>query len=131
MVLQKATLTVIDPDSGQPSKDPKLKVEAQFNPQTLQVTYRNVGPLGATVDLHQSATQGATSQQTGYLADLAVDLLFDTSTRGEDVRNTTVKIVRMIKGGDKQDQQKAGDSASAPPRLIVQFCWGTFLFYGN
>ena len=130
MGLQKATLTAIDPDTGQPSTDPNLGVEAQFNPQTLQMTYRNVGPDGATVNLRQSSTQGAPLQQTGYLADLSVDLLFDTTTTGDDVRNVTVKIVRMIKGDNKTDSQKSQDSTTAPPRQLVQFCWGTFLFNG-
>jgi hypothetical protein len=131
MTLQKATLTVIDFNTSQPSTDPNLKVEAQFNPQTLQVTYRNVGPDGATVDLRQSSTQGAPLQQTGYLADLSVDLLFDTTTTGDDVRNITVKIVRMIKGDKKPDNQQSQSSTSAPPRQLVQICWGTFLFNGS
>jgi hypothetical protein len=131
MALQKATLTVIDFNTSQPSTDPNLKVEAQFNPQTLQVTYRNVGPEGATVDLRQSSTQGAPLQQTGYLADLSVDLLFDTTTMGDDVRNITVKIVKMIKGDNKPGNQQSQSSTGAPPRQLVQFCWGTFLFYGS
>lgn len=131
MVLEKATLTVIDQNTKQPSTDPNLKVEAHFNPQTLQVTYRNAGDQGKSVDQRQSATQGAPLQQTGYLADLSIDLLFDTTTTGNDVRNITSKIVRMIKGDTKKDNQQQQNPASAPARELVQFCWGTFLFNGS
>src|SRR5713226_8787785 len=130
MVLEKATLTVLDQNPIRPSTDPNKRVEAHFNPQTLQVTYRNVGTNGASVDLRQSATQGAPLQQTGYLADLAVDLVFDTTMTGGDVRNITARIVRMIKGESKQDNQSQ-KSETAPPRELAQFHWGTFLFNGS
>lgn len=131
MALEKATLTVLDQLTKQPSTDPNLQVKAHFNPQTLQITYRNAGENGATVQVRQSSTQGAPLQQTGYLADLTVDLLFDTTTSGQDVRNTTSIIVRMIKGDTKQDNKQQQDAASAPPRELVQFCWGSFLFNGS
>lgn len=127
MALVKAFLVAVDPVTKQ-NKD--AKIEAHFNPQSLQVTYRIGGPGGALAQSHRENKQGAIEQATGYLAELVVDLLFDTTESGEDVRNTTLKIVAMMKGPE-DDKQSQKEATSAPPRELVRFSWGTFLFNGS
>ncbi len=131
MALTKALLQVLE-DTLPPrvKQGEENKVEAQFNPQTLTVTYSIAGPNGVIKDYRQMTTQGAKQQNTGYNATVAMDLLFDTTEDGKDVRNTTLKIAGMIKGMPKHD---AGNGNKNPddPVPHIRFSWGTFIFYGS
>jgi Contractile injection system tube protein/LysM domain len=115
----KATLEVIE------GSNKGVKVTVHFNPQSLRVTYRTAGTTGKLAKSQQTEKQEATAQQTGFGSGLSVELLFDTSQSGEDVRNTTLKIARMM-------QPEVKDSADTAPAVpLVRFSWGTFLFHGN
>lgn len=108
-----------------------------FNPATLKVTYSN--------SISQESGTSATQVSGKQTADLAVELLFDTTdtsfaaidwgddtAKGRvrpgadiDVRIFTARIVALMqpdKGASNQKDQ------SAPPR--VRFVWGSFLFNG-
>lgn len=127
MALVRAKLEVLDETSKQPKPGEQYTVDAQFNPQTLTVTYHLGRTPGTNTTIRQVGTQGASEQQTGYTADVSMDLLFDTSQTGEDVRKTTLKIAAMIKP-DLRDQKA---KETAPPVPVVRFSWGTFIFSGN
>lgn len=120
MVAAKAKLTVIDGDN----KGAELTVD--FNPQSLKVTHRTTGDSGKTARGKQSQTEGASQQQTGYATDLSMELLFDTTESGDDVRRKTLQLVAMIR-----PEIQTSPGQSGPPAPIVQFSWGTFLFEGN
>ncbi len=120
MSLVMAKLTPVD-KNGSPAGE---AVTAHFNPKTLRLSHRAVGPNTAARSSSGGAASGAmssaSSQRTGYTVSLSsIELLFDTTTDGEDVRNTTLKITKMI---------HLPGTNSAP---TVQFQWGTFLFRGT
>ncbi|HEY6411860.1 MAG TPA: LysM peptidoglycan-binding domain-containing protein [Ktedonobacteraceae bacterium] len=128
MGTRRALLQVLEdrPNSNKPKRGEQFQVEAQFNPQTLQITYHTTGTTGSNAITKQTNATGAPKQQTGNLADLSVDLLFDTSEGGEDVRNTTLKIAAMIRPNVQNKNKK---TAPSTPRVL--FWWGTFAFYGQ
>lgn len=119
-MVEKATLTVIAGDN----KDKTLKVD--FNPQSLKVNHHTTGSSGKSNRGKQSQTQGANQQQTGYSTDLSMELLFDTTESGDDVREKTLQIVAMIR---PEVQPKPDQSGPQAPN--VRFQWGKFLFEGN
>ncbi len=130
MALTKAVLQVLQDNSTQPKPGDDNTVVAQFNPQTLTVSYSIASKNGVIKNYRQMTTQGATEQQTGYNATVEMDLLFDTTQKDDDVRNTTLKIAAMITGSTK-DGTSGDDKNSAPPVPHVRFSWGTFIFYGS
>jgi LysM repeat protein len=122
MTLAKATLQRIQPDGQDaPGEQP---IEAQFNPQSLSLSYQATGPDSSTRSASGSGSGGRTgrsSQRTGYTVSLSsLELLFDTSeeTSNRDVRHLTLRIARLI---------QADDENAAPN---VRFSWGTFIFRG-
>ncbi|GHO87627.1 CIS tube protein [Dictyobacter formicarum] len=121
MALVKAYLEVVQ------GRNKGLKVAVHFNPQSLQVSYQTTGVTGAEASVQQLALQEVPAQRTGFGSTLSLDLVFDTTQSGQDVRNTTLDLARMIQPGVK-DNNNANITPSIP---IVRFCWGTFLFNGN
>jgi hypothetical protein len=122
MTLAKATLQRIQPDGQDaPGEQP---IEAQFNPQSLSLSYQAIGPDSSTRSASGSGSggrAGRSSQRTGYTVSLSsLELLFDTSeeTSNRDVRHLTLRIARLI---------QADDENAAPN---VRFSWGTFIFRG-
>ena len=119
MPLVKATLTKLNA-SGSPEGE---LIEAQFNPTTLQVMYRVSGPTSLTRPSTNSGSgevSAASTQRTGFSQSLSsFQLLFDTTETGEDVRASTLKVVRLMQA----------ENVSEAPR--VRFQWGSFLFEGT
>lgn len=118
MTLVKASLQAIKP--------PGPRLEVQFNPQSLNVTYQGSTSNGAS---QQQGDKGGAGngdgslntrpiQVTGWSASLSLELLFDTSDSGDDVRSYTNQIANMM---------RVSGATSAP---IIKFQWGTFDFYG-
>lgn len=103
--LQKAVFT---PQSG-PEQGQAITVH--FNPTSLQLSIANT--LGA------SGESGNTKQYvTGSSATLTMDLTFDTTDVGTDVRAATQRIAAFM----EPDEQRIP--------AIVKFEWGTFVFQG-
>lgn len=119
----KATLVVLDPTSKQPKSGQENTVEVHFNPQSLRMSHHTTGSPGSNVSTQQSERQNGTAQQTGYAGSLSMELLFDTSENGDDVRKITLKILAMLKSDSKGKN-------SAPPSQLVKFQWGAFGFTG-
>jgi len=90
---------------------PKDKVVVHFNPNSLQYTITNTLKKEGQ---GSKATQHV-SESTGKLT---LDLVFDTTDTGADVRTHTEKIAGFMKPNAKK----------APP--VVKFEWGTFIFKG-
>lgn len=122
--IEKAVLREIKwNEDGQVREVSDQKVTVQFNPQSLKLSYSNQKaggnqPGGGAI---QFVGKGTTK--------LSVELLFDvTVTEGEeggadDVREVVEQVVRFIKPGKKE-----GDNKYYPPGL--RFIWGSFLFEG-
>jgi hypothetical protein len=99
---------------------PKHTVPIQFNPQTLKVSFQNKTAGG-------EQPGGASKQAVGnFSTKLSVELLFDTSAEGTDVRKYTKDISFFIR--PDPDSGSAANSERVPPG--VQFEWGSFIFRG-
>lgn len=83
-----------------------------FNPQSLEYvitnTLKNTGS--------GSASKQYVSKSTGKLT---MDLVFDTTDTGEDVRLHTVRVARLM---------EPGEDDKTPP--VVRFEWGLYTFSG-
>lgn len=92
-----------------------------FNPETLKVSISNA---------MRANTRRGKKEPPQFVADstakLSVELVFDSTTYGNDVRETTSLVAQMMKpkATARQQQQKKGIPA------IVTFEWGTFQFEG-
>lgn len=93
------------------------KVPIDFNPATLDYT----------ITINAQGEGGQAQQAAGVAsAKLNLELLFDTTDTGDDVRTKTNKVEKMLRpqagtGGTNAPQQ-------APP--MVTFEWGAFKFVG-
>lgn len=88
-------------------------VEVQFNPASLEYNLRNnIQEKGRGDRARQHVSQTT--------ATLTVELIFDTSHTGQDVRIETVKIAQYLQPYDGRKK--------TPP--TVRFEWGTFVFEG-
>lgn len=85
-------------------------IPVQFNPVSLQLSITN------TLEEKGKDKKQYVSKST---AKLGMDLIFDTTHSGQDVRIDTEKIANLM----KPDEQN-----NAPP--VVLFDWGTFKFKG-
>lgn len=87
--------------------------KVHFNPQTLQYTITNT--------LANTGSGNTTKQYTGEsTGKLTLDLIFDTTDTGEDVRLHTIKVAKLMEPGDNEEK--------TPP--IVKFDWGLYTFSG-
>jgi hypothetical protein len=91
-----------------------IEVTVHFNPASLQYTVSN------TLKDHGS---GAKKKQyvSQTTAKLTMDLVFDTTATGEDVRETTDKMASLLKPHGPSGKQ-------VPP--LVEFGWGVYRFTG-
>ncbi len=91
-----------------------IEVTVHFNPASLQYTVSNT-----------LKEQGSGAKKKQYVsqttAKLTMDLVFDTTATGDDVRDTTDKMVRLL--------QPHGPSGKQIPPL-VEFGWGVYRFSG-
>lgn len=121
-MLAKAKLIEVkwtgDPPQAQKVSGGK-EVEAQFNPETLKITFENENRGGGQPG-------GASTQYVGSgTSKMSVELLFDTSVGGTDVRENTKKVAYFIQA--KPDRNNR-NSRRTPPGL--SFEWGSFIFRG-
>lgn len=94
-------------------------VTIHFNPEKLDITL--------TSNLKQGAGANPAQLTDQAKAQLSVELIFDTTVTGSDVRGVTDGIARFLKptsGGGLSPEQKA------PPPRVVEFDWGAILFQG-
>lgn len=86
-------------------------IDVHFNPVSLQYTITNTMKEQGQGNTNKQYV----SQSTGKLT---MDLIFDTTPTGDDVRQFTDKVARFM----EPDENKV------PP--IVEFEWGTYTFQG-
>jgi len=91
-----------------------IDVLVHFNPTSLQYTVSNT-----------LKEQGSGAKKKQYVsqttAKLTMDLVFDTTNTGEDVRVTTEKMAKLLKPHGPSGKQ-------VPP--LVEFGWGVYRFTG-
>jgi hypothetical protein len=102
------------PQSGPAAGVP---IEVHFNPEKLQIDISN------TLE-----DKGRGNEKKQYVskssAKLGMELIFDTTHDGSDVRLQTGKIAKLMEPG----KQEEGDQGTPPS--IVLFEWGSFKFQG-
>lgn len=97
------------------------RVEVHFNPESLQITLINRVQPGRGAQAAQHVTD-ATAQ-------LSVDLVFDTTVSGRDVREDTQRIGQMMDPVLNRGARRARDRHRKVPAVVV-FEWGTVKFTG-
>lgn len=116
--LVKATLTKVK--NGKVSTDDADKIPVHFNPVSLQYSIENTrsdqGGAGGSQDQTNKKTQ-FTTQSKGKLT---MDLIFDTTDNGDNVRLYTQKVAKLM-------DPSAGEKNSPP---VFQFAWGLYTFTG-
>jgi contractile injection system tube protein len=94
----------------EPKQNPPPEIEVHFNPTSLQYEVQN------QMQQRGGGAQQYVKQSTGKLT---MELLYDTTHDGTDVRALTVKVASLMK--PKQDK--------VPP--LVAFDWGAYYFEGT
>jgi hypothetical protein len=112
--LQKAVLKSLEPGGN--------SVTVHFNPASLVYTVEN-----------------STKQQSGdpkrrqfaaqFSGKLTMDLQFDTTSSGEDVRKTTIQIAQFMQASSASGTNPSSGNAQAQP--VVSFEWGAYQFKGT
>jgi len=98
-------------------------VTAQFNPASLAITHEAKNDTKPPIKKDKAGKNevGTLNQRTGFSTTLSsIDLIFDTTRDGSDVRSFTLKLANMIYRADVPNV--------AP---TVRFQWGTLLFKGT
>ncbi|MBC7358717.1 MAG: hypothetical protein H5U10_15245 [Desulfacinum sp.] len=120
----KAFLTPLTDEDGRNLSEQdreSRRVEVHFNPESLQITLTNRVQQGRGAQAAQHVTD-ATAQ-------LTVDLVFDTTLVGTDVREDTQRIGRMMDPVWNRGARRARDRNRKIPAVVV-FEWGTVKFTG-
>jgi contractile injection system tube protein len=104
----RATLTNVSSRGSKP-------IEVHFNPGSLQITVTKLSKQEGRND-EKTQDVGMTSRT------LAMDLIFDTTDTGQDVRGDTARVAAFMEAVDP--------NAKTLERPVVLFRWGTFTFQG-
>jgi hypothetical protein len=120
-MVAKARLVEIKWDDKQKTavspKDAK-KVDVDFNPQTLKLSYANENKGG-------DQPGGSNKQFVGSgTSKLGVELVFDTTAKGIDVRERTKEVAYFVQAKEQKDKK----NTRVPPG--ISFEWGSFIFRG-
>ena len=113
-VTQKAKLKSLGPDA--------TEVEVHFNPASLVYSVENSNK-------QQSSDPKRRECVAQFSGKLTMDLQFDTTNTGEDVRKTTNKIANFMRGSSGKGTNPASGNAQAQP--VVSFQWGAYEFQGT
>jgi hypothetical protein len=109
-------------------------IPVAFNPQSLKIAYSN-----NVVTTPQSKTKVPPQKVSIPSAKLTLELLFDTSESGTDVRSITSPLAQIVAPGNTgSGPAPSGDAAPAPtdaggtddPKGI-SFQWNAFIFNGT
>ncbi len=113
----KATLT---PLKGKKRGTP---IPVHFNPASLVYTVENSTPKqGGGQKVKQYAAQ--------FTAKLTMDLQFDTTNTGADVRKTTTQIARFVEASAGSSRSSDDDGKNPPAPPVLAFEWGAYHFQG-
>ncbi|BAK35298.1 hypothetical protein MLP_22840 [Microlunatus phosphovorus NM-1] len=112
-----ARLTEWNMGAGEPVNG-GIDLNVDFDPNSLSLSYTPTGTADGSADADNRLANKAAAQQTGQSSTLTVELTFDTSTTGTSVQEKTDLLVKLTLPDNKK-------------RRVVQFSWGTFLFFGS
>lgn len=101
-----------------------IVVPVQFNPESLKVSFSNQNRGG-----NQPSGGGGQFVGSGT-SKMSVELLFDTTETGADVRRTTQLVAKFVQ---TKERSQNGDSRNTSNNRVppgISFEWGTFIFRG-
>ena len=107
----------------------KLEVPVHFNPTSLVYSVENsTSQQSGKPDRKQYAAQ--------FTGKLTMDLVFDTTSTGEDVRNTTRKVAWFMKASadarvPSDASEKKSDKKTPQAQPVLSFEWGAYVFKGT
>ena len=113
-VTQKAQLVSLGPDG--------TVVPVHFNPASMVYTVENN-------TRQQSGDPSRRQFAAQFSGKLTMDLQFDTTDTGEDVRVTTTKVAKFMQASAGDGRNPSSGNAQAPP--VVSFQWGSYEFRGT
>ena len=114
--VEKAFFVIREPNAGPPRRSSISRTDSiavNFNPTSLQYVITNTPSDPSRGNKKKQYVSKSTAK-------LTMDLIFDSTDTGIDVRTDTQKIAKLMVP-DK-------DKNSAPP--LVLFAWGNFMFQG-
>ena len=121
----KARLVPIQWDSNQRTANPvpnREPVVVHFNPESLKLQYANENRGGRQPG-------GSGQQNVGSVTSkLSVELLFDTTDTGNDVRRITKEVAAFVSPMPEANSGGGGNNNRIPPG--ISFEWGTIIFRG-
>ena len=119
--LSLATFTAKTDARGREIPEEQRKgIPVHFNPESLDITYTNTVQKG-----NRNQPAQVVNETT---AKLSMELIYDTSLKGTDVRADTHKIASMMDPAQQTPRRRSADGVKVP--AIVIFRWGTILFEG-
>lgn len=105
-----------------PDGDP---IEVHFNPASLVYSLEN--------STRQQGNDPKRRQFAGqFTGKLTMDLQFDTTNSGDDVRTITNQVALFMQSSAQATKPGSGNSsgANAPAQPVLAFQWGTYVFKG-
>ena len=105
-----------------PDGDP---IEVHFNPASLVYSLEN--------STRQQGNDPKRRQFAGqFTGKLTMDLQFDTTNSGDDVRTITNQVALFMQSSAQASKAGSGNStgANAPAQPVLAFQWGTYVFKG-
>ncbi len=110
----KAKLVSLGPD--------QTEVEVHFNPASMVYTIENTTK-------QQSGDPKRKQFAAQFSGKLTMDLQFDTTDTGEDVRQTTNKVAMFMQSSANAGKNQSSGNAQAQP--VLSFQWGSYEFKGT
>lgn len=119
-IAKAAFMAATDENGREIPEAQRQRIEAHFNPETLDITYTNTVRRG---------NRNQPAQMVGEAtAKLSMELIFDTSMSGDDVRMETHRIAHLMDPAQRSPRRRNAEEVRVPS--IVVFQWGTIRFEG-
>jgi hypothetical protein len=97
--------------------------EVHFNPASLVYSVEN--------STRQQGSDPKRRQYAGqFTGKLTMDLQFDTTDTGEDVRGITDQVAMFMQSSAQATQNASQSKTNAPAQPVLAFQWGTYIFKG-
>src|SRR4051794_33859672 len=121
-----AQISAVTDARGRAIRGPLSPLKVQFNPESLELTIRSA------IGKNEEATKNGKQQKqqppqvvSDTTVTLTMQLVFDTTTTGADVRTLTVPIAALIQPAEQQ----VGPATKRVPSIVL-FEWSSFAFEG-
>lgn len=99
------------------------EIEVHFNPASLVYSLEN-----STRQVNRDPKKRQFASQ--FNGKLTMDLQFDTTATGEDVRNITNQVALLMESSAKSTKAAKKKGANATAQPVLAFQWGTYIFQG-